>query len=169
MVVTFVNFAKFDSSGYVMARTQHMLFIFHTNNATINFVYFSSNVSAVCSSTRHDTATIFLKTCFFFDTSRHLLCPTTEDTPKFSRPDWLIVTFPAGVEHRSNSNHQGHATEKSCIKQSSLTWHYCNLVPGNQIASLRFSHWNIRKGFHTEFHQISKLWDSRPLAVKVAA
>ena len=24
------------------------------------------------------------------------------------------------------------------------------------------------KGFHTEFHQISKLWDSRPLAVKVA-
>ena len=118
MVVTFVNFAKFDSSGYVTARTQHMLLIFHTNNAIINFVYFSSNLSAVCSFTRHDTATIFLETCFFFDTSRHLLCPTTE---KFSRPDWLIVTFPAGAEHRSNSNLQGHATEKSCMKQSSLT------------------------------------------------
>ena len=24
------------------------------------------------------------------------------------------------------------------------------------------------KGFHMEFHQISKLWDSQPLAVKVA-
>ena len=45
----------------------------------------------------------------------------------------------------------------------------CNLVPGNQIASLGFSHWNIRKGFHTEFHQISKLWDSQPLVTKPTA
>ena len=45
----------------------------------------------------------------------------------------------------------------------------CNLVPGNQIASLGFSHWNIRKGFHMEFHQISKLWDSQPLAAKPTA
>ena len=37
----------------------------------------------------------------------------------------------------------------------------CNLVPGNQIASLRKK--------LSEFHQISKLWDSQPLAAKPMA
>ena len=39
----------------------------------------------------------------------------------------------------------------------------CNLVPGNQIASLR------KKQKLSEFHQISKLWDSQSLAAKPTA
>ena len=60
------------------------------------------------------------------------------------------------------------------LLRSSVEYYYLEVrgwifVTGYQIVSLGFSHWNIRKGFHTEFHQISKLRDSQPLAAKPTA